>query len=314
MKTILLSQAIHPKAMEMLEGRYNILLPELPGQEAFERLLSQADALILRTNLRLTEEALKAAAKLKMIARIGVGLDNVPLQAIKERGIVLTYTPNANSVSVAEHTVAMLLALAKYMPQYDKAVRTGGWDMRLLDLPVELYGKTAGIIGMGRIGKLTADILHNGFKMPIIACGPHIRQQDYPAYEVTQNAAEVFQKSDFVCLHCPSNDATRGMVNASLLRVAKRGMVLINCARGDILVEADLAKALEDGTLAAAGLDVFTEEPPAPENSLRRLPNVLLSPHAAALTKEASIRMATTAAEQVHAFFANGRPDSVVEL
>ncbi len=314
MKTLLLSQAIHPKAMELLTGRYRILLPEVPGQEAFERLLPQADALILRTNVRLREEALKSAANLKMIARLGVGLDNVPLQALKERGIVLTYTPNANSVSVAEHTVAMLLALAKYIPQYDKAVRTGGWDMRLLDLPVEVYGKTAGIIGMGRIGKLVADILHNGFKMPIIAYSPHIRQQDYPTYMVTQDMAEVFQNSDFVCLHCPSNAATRGMVNASLLRTAKKGMILINCARGDIVVEADLASALEDGTLAAAGLDVFVTEPPAAESPLRRLPNALLSPHAAALTKEASIRMATTAAEQVNAFFANGRPDSVVKL
>ena len=314
MKTILLSQTIHPKAMELLTGRYNILLPEMPGQEAFERLLPQADALILRTNIRLTEEALKYTPKLKMIARLGVGLDNVPLQTVKERGIVLTTTPNANTVSVAEHTVSMLLALAKYIPQYDRAVRTGGWDIRLLDLPVEVYGKTVGIIGMGRIGKLTADILHNGFKMPVIAYSPHIRQQDYPAYEVTRDAAEVFQRSDFVCLHCPSNDATRGMINASLLRVAKRGMILINCARGDIVVEADLVRALEDGTLAAAGLDVFTKEPPDPENPLRRLPNVLLSPHAAALTKEASIRMATTAAGQVNAFFATGRPDFVVEL
>ena len=313
-KTLLISQPIHPKAMELLEGRYNILLPEMPGQQAFERLLPQADALILRTNVRLTKEALENAPNLRMVARLGVGLDNVPLKALKQRGIVLTWTPNANSVSVAEHTVAMLVALAKYMPQYDKAVRTGGWDMRLLDLPVELYGKTVGIIGLGRIGKLVADILHNGFKMHVIANSPHIEQREYPAYEATRSIEDVFQKSDFVCLCCPSNDATRGMVNASLLRMAKRGMILVNCSRGDIVVEPDLAAALEDGTLAAAGIDVFREEPPAEDNPLRRLPNVLLSPHAAALTREASIRMATTAAEQVNAFFTNGMPDSVVEL
>jgi len=313
MKTVLLSQAIHPDAMAMLK-EYRVLLPEAPGQAPFEALLPEADALLLRGNVFLTERLLDTAANLKIISRFGVGLDNIPLEAAKRRNIVVTNTPNANAVSVAEHAVAMLLSLAKYLQPFDKAVRTGGWNVRLLDIPTELYGKTAGVIGMGHIGRLTADILHNGFQMNIIACGPHLAREAFPQYRVTREPAVLFRESDFILVHCPSTPATRGMIDASLFGIAKRGMVFINCARGDVVVEADLLAALQEGHVAAAGLDVYASEPPEADNPLLRLPNVLLTPHAAALTKEASVRMAVTAAAQVNAYFSGVRPEFIVEL
>ena len=313
MKTVLLSQEIHPGAMAMLQS-YRVLIPQCPGQAAFDSLLPEADALLLRGNVQIAEATLELAPKLELIARFGVGLDNIPTQAVKRRGITVTNTPNANSVSVAEHAVAMLLSLTKQLQPFDRAVRTGGWDVRLMNLPVELYGKTAGVIGIGHIGRLTADILHNGFKMNIIACGPHVTQSDFPHYRVTSALPEVFRDADYIFVHCPSTPATRGMIGASLFGIAKPGMIIINCARGDIVVESDLVHALQDGHVAAAGLDVFANEPPAADCPLLKLPNVLLTPHTAALTREAAVRMAMTAVEQVNAYYAGTRPEFIVEL
>ena len=312
MKNILLSQALHQQAMDMLRQKYNVLMPEKNDQQAFEALLPEADGLILRVNVELTEAALRTAHKLKIISRTGVGLNNVPLQTARELGIIVTNTPDANSISVGEHAVALMLSLAKFLPEYDRELRTGGWDIRHSCKPFELYGKTVGIIGLGRSGRVAASILHDGFQMRILAYGPSLDPAKHPEYDIAASLEEVFERSDIVSLHCPSTSATRGMVNAALLSKAKPGLMFINCSRGDVVVEGALIAALQSGKVASAGLDVFEDEPVSLDNLLLSMDNVVLTPHSAALTQEASVRMFVTAVEQIDACFSGQEPKHIV--
>ncbi len=312
MKTVLLSQKIHPKAMEMLEGKVNILIPEKPVQEDFDALVPQADAIILRTNVRVTAEAIASAPNLKIICRTGAGTDNVDKPALKERGIILTNTPRANSVSVAEHAVSLALALAKRLPVYDRETRNGGWYIRTSNTSTEITGKTVGIIGLGHIGRNAAEMFRLGFNMKVVAYDPFVTEDE--RYEIVGTPEEVFKRADIISLHCPSTPETRGLVNAKMLALAKRKLILINCARGDVVVQEDLIKALKNGTIAAAGLDVFPTEPIAEDSPFIGMDNVILTPHSAALTKEASVRMATQAAEQALKFLDGETPDLAVKL
>jgi D-3-phosphoglycerate dehydrogenase len=313
MKNILVSQPLHEAAMERLYNQYNVFMPVPYGQEAFEALLPKADGMILRNNVVITESVIKTARNLKIICRTGAGLDNIPLQAARDMDIIVTNTPDANSISVAEHAVALILALSKYLPRYEKEARGGNWEIRQSFMPFELYGKTAGIVGLGRTGRIAAQILHDGFHMNIIAYGPSVDPSKYPAYTITKTVEEVFTESDVVSMHCPSTDATRGMVNAALLSRSKPGMLFINCARGNIVVENDLVAALQSGQVSAAGLDVVSPEPINPDSPLLKLDNVLLTPHSAALTKEASVRMFDTAVEQLNAYFSGSMPNDIVK-
>lgn len=313
MKNILVSQPLHEAAMNTLYSMYNVFLSEPYGQETMEALLPRADGMILRNNVVITDSALRTAHHLKIICRTGAGLDNIPLQTASDMGIIVTNTPDANSISVAEHAVALILSLAKFLPRYDKAARTGNWEIRQSFMPFELYGKTAGIIGLGRTGRLVAQMLHDGFHMNIIAYGPSVDPSKYPSYTIAKSVEEVFAQSDIISMHCPSTDATRGMVNAAMLDRAKPGMLFINCARGNVVVEEDLIAALQSGQVSAAGLDVVWPEPISPKSPLLELENVLLTPHSAALTREASIRMFETSVEQLNTYFSGSMPRDIVK-
>ncbi len=314
MKTVVLSQRIHEDAMAMLDGRVNILIPEEQGQEAFERILGDADAVILRTNVKMTASAIAKAPRLGAICRTGAGTDNVDKEECKKRGIVLTNTPTANSISVAEHAVSLALALSKRLPVYDRETRSGGWLIRTSNTSRELNDKTVGIIGLGHIGRNAAEMFRLGFNMKVIAYDPFVKPESVPEYELTDDVGYIFGNADVISLHCPSIPETRGMVNAALLSRAKPGLILINCSRGDVVVQADVADALSTGRLAAAGLDVFETEPIDPESPLIGMDNVILTPHSAALTKEASIRMATEAAEAALSFLNGEQPKHIVKL
>ncbi|MBR4079889.1 MAG: hydroxyacid dehydrogenase [Christensenellaceae bacterium] len=312
MKTVLLSQKLHQKALDMLEGKVNILIPEEQGQAAFDALVPQADAILLRTNVKLTAEAIKNAPNLKIVCRTGAGTDNVDKEALKEKGIILTNTPRANSISVAEHAVSLALALAKRLPVYDAETRKGGWLIRSSNTSTEITGKTVGIIGLGNIGRNAAEMFRLGFGMKVIGFDPFVKED--PNYTIVDDPAEVFRQADIISLHCPSTPETRGLVNKEMLALAKKELILVNCARGDVVVEEDLAEALREGKIAAAGLDVFHEEPIPADSPFLNLPNVIVTPHSAALTKEASVRMATQAAEQALKFLNGEQPDLIVKL
>lgn len=300
--------------MALLEASdVNVLLPEEPGQEAFEKVLPQADALVLRTNVKLTKEALAKTDRLQIVCRTGAGIDNVDKDACREKGVLIANTPSANTISVVEHAVGLILAASKRFSLYDKAVRTGNWKFRSTYASHEIYGTTAGIVGLGKIGRSVADILHQAFHMNIVGFDPFAKQEDCPNYRLVDDPAELVAVSDVISLHCPSIPQTRGMINYKLLQQAKPTAVLVNCARGDVVVEDDLVRALKEGLIAGAGLDVFSDEPINPQSPLLEMNQVILTPHVAALTQEASVRVAVQAVEQALVQLSGGTPEFLVK-
>lgn len=314
MNTILLSQEICPEARALMDGRAHVVLPKASGQEAFEEALPLADALILRTNVRLTYTAAEKAKRLQIVCRTGVGVDNVDLDACKEFGILVANTPDANTESVVEHTVSLALALSKQLIRYDHAVREENWMLRSNCISREICGKTIGIVGYGRIGRRVAQVFRDAFGMTVLAYDPFIHSKSNEAgVKIVSNICEIFSAADIVSIHCPSTPQTRGIIDKELLRLAKPGLILVNCARGDIVVERDLIEALRDGSVGGAGLDVFQQEPLVADNPLCGMENVILTPHMAALTKESSIKVAMQAVKQALIKLEGGMPPNLVQ-
>jgi D-3-phosphoglycerate dehydrogenase len=313
MTKILLSQEIHPQARKMLEeAQFDVFLPEAPELAAFIRAAAAADGIILRTNLPVTRELIAAAPKLKIISRTGAGVDNVDIEAATERGILVCNLPAVNNLSVAEHTVAMILSLAKDLSGMDKAVRNGAWKQRNSGKPVELEGKTLGVVGMGNIGSLVARKCRHGLGMNILAYDPYAADKFAAEdYRFSSSLEELFREADVITLHCPNLPETKGMINRSLLSLMKGSALFVNCARGEVVDEAALIDALSAGAIAGAALDVLSKEPPAADNKLLTMDNVILSPHSAALTREATVRMSTEAVTAVMDFFGGKRPKYV---
>ena len=308
MKTILLSQIIHPAGYEMIKDRFNVVIPPDPSQQTFDALAKEADGIILRTNLKVSGDVIRAAKQLKIISRTGAGVDNIDLAAADEAGVIICNTPAVNNVSVAEHAVALMLSLAKQLLLLDTCVHTPNqWKERLKNHGVELSGKTLGVVGIGAIGAIAARICASGFGMRILVYDPYADTSRFPDYEFA-GLPELFQQSDFITLHCPSLPETKGLVNRELIAQMKPCAFLINCARGDIVDAAALYDALSQGEIAGAGLDVFPAEPMPTDDPLLSLPNVIVSPHAAALTKEASQKMSTEACRQVIEYFEGRTP------
>ena len=312
MTKILLSQEIHPQGRKILEGKFEILLPRDGSQKALEEAVREAEGIILRTTSAVTREVIDAAPKLKIISRTGAGVDNVDLAAAARRGILVCNLPHVNSVSVAEHAVALMLSLAKDLPAMDRAVRGGEWKKRNSGGAVELEGKTLGIVGMGGIGSRVAGKCRHGLGMRILAYDPYAAEA-FPGedYEFTPSLERLFAEADVVSLHCPSIPETRGMITRELLFSMKPEAIFVNCARGEVVDEPALTDLLKERRIAGAGIDVFAVEPPSPDNGLLGLDNVILSPHSAALTREATVRMSTEAARAVVDFFEGRRPRHV---
>ncbi len=312
MTRILLSQEIHPEGRKILEGKFDIYLPRDTSQEALVEAARDADGIILRTTSSVTREVIENAPRLKIVSRTGAGVDNVDVQAATERGILVCNLPAVNNLSVAEHTLALMLSLAKALPAMDKAVRGGSWKQRNAGQAVELEGKTLGIVGMGNIGSLVAKKCRYGLGMRILAYDPYTADKfASEEYEFSATLERIFSEADFVTLHCPNIPETQGMVNRSLLFSMKPDAYFINCARGGVVDEAALIDLLSERRIAGAGIDVFAVEPPASDNGLLRLDNVILSPHSAALSREATVRMSTEAARAVEDFFSGRRPKYV---
>lgn len=251
------------------------------------RLLPGVDGLIAGLDV-IDETALQAADRLKVIARYGVGLDNVDLAATEAKGIVVTYTPGANAVSVAELTIGLLLSLARHIPEAASAARKGEWP-RLTGLTLE--GKTVGLLGLGAIGKQVARRL-SGFDCRVLAYDP-VSDVEFAAQHAVSLLPldEVLYEADFVSLHMPLLPETRGLVNADFIQKMKPGAYLINTARGELVDEAALVAAIKDKRLHGAALDVFSQEPPSPDNPLLSLPEVIVTPHCGSHTDGATDAM-----------------------
>ena len=269
--------------------------------KALKKLLADADALLARTAVY-TEYILRSAKKLKVIGRHGTGVDNLPVDYCKTNHIPIFITPYANVGSVAEHTIGLIIACLHSVPYCHAGVCNGEWGFRNSLGTVDLAGKTLGIIGLGRIGSLVAKIAITGFDMKVIGYDAYIPAAQCPeSVECVDSMEEVFKGADVVTLHAPSTPQTRNCVNQETLAMMKPSAYLINCARGNLVVEEDLYQALKNGVIKGAAVDVLRKEPPDKDNPLFTLDNFIITPHSAALTKESMDRMGLHAAMGIHA-------------
>lgn len=292
MKKVVLSKAIHPAGLSVLEGHAEVVELTDTSQEGIAGELSDADALILRTNIKVTREILGKATKLAVISRTGVGVDNVDVDAATEKGIPVCNTPGVNTNSVAEQTVALIVASAKRLREMDSAVRAGNWKIRNSYKSVDVSGKTLGLLGVGQIGRTVADMCRTAFGMKVVAFDPYVQKAD--GFELLDSKEEVFRQADFLSIHVPYTQETYHMVNAELLSLMKPTAYIINTARGPIIEQQALVEALQNGSIQGAGLDVFEEEPPAPDNPLFSFDSVVTSPHSSALSAECVAKVAET--------------------
>ncbi len=268
----------------------------ISGEELIE-VLPQYDAMIVRSRTKVTPKVIKAASKLKVIGRAGVGVDNIDLAAAQSNQITVVNSPMATSVAVAEHTMALMLSLIRMIPKADVAMKSGQWIKKQL-VGTELNGKTLGIIGMGRIGSLVGERAA-AFSMQILGYDPLISDEVIQARGAQPvNLRALYNSSDIISLHIPLNPQTRNMINGQAIGHMRRGVFLICTARGGIIAETALLSALESGQVAGAALDVYAEEPPG-LTALVAHPNVIATPHIAAQTEEAQLRAAQDIASEV---------------
>jgi len=296
---VLIPQDIVQAGKDYLKDRgYEVIVGSGHDAETIKREIADCDALLART-APYPADVIAAGKKLKVIARFGVGTDNIDVKFAEGQGVWVTIAKGENSHSVAEHTVAMMLACSKNMLFMDKQTKTGGWEARNKFPIVELKGKTVGIIGLGDIGRKVAGIVYSGLQMNVIGFDV-LPLSGLPKYvEMVSSVDEIFKRSDVVTLHVPSTPETVNMVNQKTLSMMKPTAYLINCARGGIVNEGDLYDALQNRKIACAAMDVFHKEPPELDNKLFKLDNFIASPHNAGLTNEASTGMALSCARAI---------------
>ena len=293
---VLLYEPMHGEGTRLLQQKCEIAYAESLEEDSILPLVTDVDAIILRANGAITRRIMENASRLKVIGRHGVGLDAVDLDAARSRGIKVVYTPVANTESVAEHFVALALMLAKKMRLADMALRAGDFQARYRLVGTELRGKTLGVLGFGRIGRQTARICRQGFRMPVL----YSDIVDYPEVAAELGACrmeteEIFRLSDFISINMPLLPGTKGCINRDLIELMKPTAFLINMARGPIWNEAHVVQALREKLIAGAGSVVYEVEPVSADNPLLEMENFVGTPHMSAHTEEAMIRMSLVA-------------------
>ncbi len=304
---VLLSEPIHEAGLARLRAETDVQLLAEGSTDALAQAVARADAIIVRL-VPVTADVIAAGQRLRVIARHGVGLDNVDLGAATRRRIPVVYVPQANSASVAEHAIGMMVALSKQLLELDRAVRSGQFYLRQTIVGAELDGKTVGVIGLGAIGRLVAAKCHAAFHMRVLGYDPYATATLPPGVDRVETLEALLQDADIITLHVPMTAETRGMIGRRELVVCKPTAFLINTSRGGVVDELALADALQAGRLGGAGIDVFSSEPPPPDHPLFRAPHTVFSPHAASHTAEALQRMAVSIAEDVLLVLRGERP------
>jgi len=307
MPKVLVSDKLSPTAVQIFKdnGVEVDYLPDLgKDKDKLIEVIGQYDGLAIRSATKVTEKVLEAATNLKVIGRAGIGVDNVDIPAATARGVIVMNTPFGNSITTAEHAISLMLALARQIPEADASTRASKWEKSRF-MGVEVTNKTLGLIGCGNIGSIVADRAQ-GLRMKVIAFDPFLtpeRALDLGVEKVELD--ELLARADFITLHTPLIDATRNILDAKALAKTKKGVRIVNCARGGLVDEAALKSALESGQVAGAALDVFAEEP-AKDNPLFGVPNVICTPHLGASTTEAQENVALQVAEQISAYLMTG--------
>ena len=295
---VLVTEPLSEQGLDLLRKDFQVDVRTGLDQDGLAAIIAPYDALIIRGATRVTADVIQAASNLKVVARAGIGLDNVDVEAATRRGVMVVNAPRSNVISAAEQTFALLLAQARSIPAANAALKGGGWDRSKWE-GVELAGKTIGIVGLGRVGALVASRAA-AFGMRVIAFDPYVsaeRAKEMGA-DAMPSLESLLVQADFVTIHLPRSPETEGLIGAHELSLMKPGARLINTARGGIVDEEALAKALSDGHLAGAALDVFAAEPTT-DSPLFDFENVVVTPHLGAATKEAQDKAGTTVAEMV---------------
>jgi D-3-phosphoglycerate dehydrogenase len=314
MVKVLISDKMSPRAAQVFRDR-GVEVVEQTGMspEELQAAISEFDGLAVRSATKVTPEVFAAAkGRLKVVGRAGIGVDNVDLEAATANGVCVMNTPFGNSITTAEHAIAMMMALARQLPQANASTHAGKWEKSRF-MGVELYGKTLGVIGCGNIGSIVCDRAI-GLRMHVLGFDPFLseeRARDMGIERVELD--ELLKRSDFITLHTPLTDATRGIIGKANIAKMKPGVRIVNCARGPLVVEEDLREALESGHVAGAAIDVFAEEP-ARESLLFGLDNVVVTPHLGASTEEAQENVAVQVAEQMSDYLLTGAVTNALNM
>jgi len=312
---VLLSDSLSPQGVEVLKRHPELQIDTKTGLKPAElaAIIAPYDALMIRSSTTVTREIIERADNLKVIGRAGVGVDNVDLEAATRRGIVVMNSPHGNSVTTAEHAISMMMAMARKIPAANAMLKGGKWD-RSKFTGAEVCNKVLGVVGLGNIGRIVADRAQ-GLKMKVIGFDPIMTRDaaDRLGIELV-GLEEIFRRADFITVHTPLTDDTRGLIGAAAFEKMKKGVRIINCARGGIVDETALAAAITSGKVAGAALDVFVEEPPPPDHPLLKLDAVVVTPHLGAATEEAQVQVAIDIAQQVADFLIEGTVHQAVNI
>jgi D-3-phosphoglycerate dehydrogenase len=310
---VLVAENIGESGIELLKRHFEVEVANGWSREQMADRIGEFEGILIRSATTLDADLLARATRLRAVGRAGVGVDNVDVSAATKRGIVVANAPQSNVITAAEHTIALLLALARNIPQAHASLTAGAWERSRFS-GIELYEKTLGILGFGRIGQLVAGRAH-GFGMRVAAFDPYVSAERYRELGVEKAASpdEVYAAADFLSLHLPSTPETEDWLNAEVLAKCKDGVYVLNVARGPLVVDEDLKAALDSGKVRGAALDVFRDEPVI-DHPLFGYPNVIVTPHLGASTAEATDRAGYQAAEQVIAALTGGVVSSAVNV
>ncbi len=313
MPKVLISDKLSEQAVDIFKDRgLDVDVKTGMSPEELLACIGEYDGLAIRSSTKVTKDVLAVAENLKVVGRAGIGVDNVDVPAATQSGVVVMNTPFGNAITTAEHAISMMMALARQIPQANESTHQGKWEKSRF-MGVELYGKTLGLVGCGNIGSIVADRAL-GLKMKVVAFDPYLSSDR--AIEIGVEKVELddlIKRADFMTLHTPLTDQTRNMIDAKALAQMKKGVRIINCARGGLIVEADLKAAIESGHVAGAALDVFEQEP-AKENILFGMDGVVCTPHLGASTSEAQENVAIQVAEQMSDYLLSGAVTNALNM
>lgn len=311
MKKVVLTKKVSENLVKKLSELAEVVVVPEGNKEIFETELETADAVLLSTSFKINAGLMEKCSNLKVISRTGVGYDNVDVEAATNLNILVLNTPNANSISVAEHTLTFIMALAKQIVFYDKQTRTGNFAIRRINKAIDIDGKILGLLGCGKIGVMVAKKCRTALNMQIIGFDPYLTTAP-EGIVLVSTIEELFEKADFLSIHIPKTDKTSNLVNKRLLEMMKPTSFIINTARGGLIVENDLIDVLNQGKIAGAALDVFEVEPMLEGHPLAQNDNVILTPHSAALTNECNQRVAIEAIEGIVDVLNGHQPENSV--
>lgn len=321
MKKILLTEKIHESGMDFLKENFDLTIAEDTSKETLLKQIKGKDAIIIRSS-QLYNELIDEGDKLKVIGRHGAGLDNIDVEYATEKGVTVVNTPTANTESVAEHTLALILALNKKLTICDRAIRKSVFSEKGASLPglctslgysgYDVANKTLGIIGFGNIGHATAELLKRAFNVKVIVYDKFLQEKGgielEQGYRWAEDLDDILENSDFISIHVPLLPSTKHMISTEEFNKMKPTGYIINCARGGVIDEVALCKALDENQIAGAGIDVFEEEPINPDNPMLKNDKIIMTPHAAAMSHESIERMAMQVCEGVASVLNGEKP------